>query len=104
MSVKNLHCAALIHLLTQWMSCLNILVIAPGWFAQVLSYWGHLETARFGARAEEKNSMSCVITASAPTNDHAQIRYCTLWVCKQQDNAMHSRYITVFHHLSRISR
>ena len=29
--------------------------------------------------------MSCIITASAPTNDHAQIRFCTLWVCKQQD-------------------
>ena len=23
--------------------------------------------------------MSCLITTSAPTNDHAQIRFCTLW-------------------------
>ena len=61
------------------------------WFARALSYWGHLETARFGARAQEKNSTSCVITASASTNDHAQIRFCTLWLCKQQDYAMHSR-------------
>ena len=28
--------------------------------------------------------------ASAPTNDHAQIRFCTLLVCEQQDYAMHS--------------
>ena len=40
-------------------------------FARALSYSGHLETSRFEARAEEKNSMSCVITVSAPTNDHA---------------------------------
>ena len=40
--------------------------------------------------------MSCVITASAPTNDHAQIRFSTLGICKQQDNAMHSRCITVY--------
>ena len=45
------------------------------WFARALSYWGHLETAQIGA--EEKNSTSCVITASASTNDHAQIRFCT---------------------------
>ena len=38
------------------------------WFTRALSYWGHLETACFEAHAEEKNSMSCVITASAPTN------------------------------------
>ena len=50
------------------------------WFARALSYWGHVETARFRAGAEEKNSMSCVITASAPTNDHAQIRICMLRV------------------------
>ena len=66
------------------------------WFARALSYWGHLETANFEALAEEKNSMSCVITASAPTNDHAQIRFCTLWVCIQQDYAMHSLQITVY--------
>ena len=48
------------------------------WFARVLSYWGHLETARFEIRTEEINSTSCVITASAPTNDHAQIRFCPL--------------------------
>ena len=45
--------------------------------AKVLSYWGHLETFCFEARAEEKNSTSCVITASAHTNDHAQIRFFT---------------------------
>ena len=61
------------------------------WFARALSYWVHLEIARFGARAEEKNSISCEITASAPTNDHGQIRVCTLWVCKQQEYSMHSR-------------
>ena len=72
------------------MACLNICG-NRAWFARALSYWGHLETARFGARAEEKNSTLCVI-ASAPTNDHAQIRFCTLWVCKQQDYDMHSRY------------
>ena len=66
------------------------------WFVGALSYWGHLETARFGARAKEKNRTSCVITASAPTNDHAQIRFCTLWVCKQQNYAMRSRWITVY--------
>ena len=66
------------------------------WFARALSYWGHLETARFGARAYEKKSTSCVITASAPTNDQAQIRFCTIWVCNQQDYAMHSRWITVY--------
>ena len=49
------------------------------WFARALSYWGHLETACFGAHAEEKNSMSSVITASTPIKDHAQIRFCTLW-------------------------
>ena len=86
MSVKKLLCAVLIHLLKRWMACLNILEIA-----HALSYWGHFETARFGARAYEINSASCVITASAPTNDHAQIRFCTLWVSKQQDCAMHSR-------------
>ena len=62
------------------------------WFAFVLSYWGHLVTARFGACGNEKNRMSCIIAASAPTNDLAQIRYCTLWVCKQPDYAMHSRF------------
>ena len=56
----------------------------PAWFARALSYWGHLETARFGARAYEKNSMSCVITASAPANDHAQIRICILWVANSR--------------------
>ena len=66
------------------------------WFAHALSYWGHLETARFGAGAYQKNSMSCVITASAPINDHAKIRLCTLWVCKQQEYAMHSCWITVY--------
>ena len=30
MSVKKLHYAALIHYLKQWMTCLNILEIAPG--------------------------------------------------------------------------
>ena len=58
----------------------------------MLSYWGHLVTARFGACGKEKNRMSCVIAASAPTNDLAQIRFCTLWVCKQPDYAMHSRF------------
>ena len=29
-----------------------------------------------------------IITASAPTNDHTQIRFCTFGVCKQQDYAM----------------
>ena len=52
------------------------------WFARALSYWGHFETARFEARAEEKNSTPCAITASDPTNHHSQIRFCTLWVCK----------------------
>ena len=66
------------------------------WFPRALSFLSHLETVRFEARAEEKNSTSCVITASAPTNDHAQIRLCTLWVCKQQDYAMHSPLITVY--------
>ena len=58
------------------------------WFARVLSYSKPpvLEHAH-----KKKNSMSCVITASAHTNDHAQIRLCTLWVCKQQDYAVHSR-------------
>ena len=60
-------------------------------FAGALSYWDHLETIRFGARAYEKNSTPCVITASAPTNDHAQNRFCTLWVSKEQDYALHSR-------------
>ena len=60
-------------------------------FARALSYWGHLETTHFGAHAKEKNNTSCVITASAPTNDHAQIRFCTFWVCKLQDYTMHSR-------------
>ena len=76
MSVKNLHCPALIHGLKRWMACLNILEIAPG--SRALSYWGHLKTAHFGACAEEKKSMSCVNTASAPTNDYAQIRFCAL--------------------------
>ena len=51
------------------------------WLARALNYWGHLKTARFGARAQEKNSTSCVTTASAPTNDRSQIRLCrpTLW-------------------------
>ena len=43
------------------------------WFVRALSYWRHLETALFGACAQENNSTSCVITASAPTNDQAQI-------------------------------
>ena len=47
MSVKQLHCAALIHKLKRWMACLNILEIAPG---SHVRYWGHLETARFGEK------------------------------------------------------
>ena len=43
-----------------------------------------------------KKSLSCLITASAPTNDHAQIRSSTLWVCKQQNSAMHSRWIKLY--------
>ena len=30
------------------------------------------------------------LAASALTNDHAQISFFTLWVCKQQDYAMYS--------------
>ena len=55
------------------------LVFDDNFLLLILANWGHLETARFGARAEEKNSTSCVITASAHTNYHAQIKYCTLW-------------------------
>ena len=62
----------------------SILEIAPGSLTGVLSYWGHLETARFGARAEEKNSTPCIITASAHTNDHAQIRFCTVWFANRK--------------------
>ena len=70
------------------MACLNIGNRA--WFARALRYWGHLKTARFEACAYEKNSMSCVITVCARTNEHAQIRFCTLWVWNQQEYAMHS--------------
>ena len=70
--------------------------------ACALSYWGHLETDRFVARAEDKNNTSYVTTGSAPTNDHAQIRFCTLWVCKQHDCAMHNRLITVYLPLANI--
>ena len=78
-------------LLTKAMNGLFKYIGNRAWFARALSYWGHLETARFGARAEEKNIMLCVITASAPSNDHVQIRFFTLCVCKQQDYATHSR-------------
>ena len=68
--------------LTHTKQLLNLLCIVyignRAWFARALSYWGHLETAHFEARAEEKNSMSCLTTASAPLNDLAQIRFCTL--------------------------
>ena len=68
MSVKKLHCATLIHQLKRWMACLNIGNRA--WLARALSYWGHLEIDRFGARAEERNITACVIAASAHTDDH----------------------------------
>ena len=71
--------------LTKAMACLFKYIGNRAGLARVLSYWGHIETAHIGAHTQEKNSMT-----SAPTNNHAQIRFCTLWVCKQQDYAMHT--------------
>ena len=55
------------------MACLNIMEITPNLLVPLDS---DLETFRFGARVKEKNSTSCVITASVPTYDHALIRFC----------------------------
>ena len=63
---------------------------------------GPSRNPRFGARALEKKSASCVITASAPTNDHAQVRFCTLWVGKQQEYAIHRRCIKAYSPLMNI--
>ena len=46
MSVKKLHCVALIHWLKRWMACLNIMEIAPNLLVPLDS---DLETFRFGA-------------------------------------------------------
>ena len=83
-SVKKLHCAALIHYLKRWMACLNILKIAPDSLVRLAT--GVIPKPPVLEHVHKrKKSMSCVITASVPTNDHTQIRFCTLWVCNQQD-------------------
>ena len=43
----------------------------------------------------EKNRMSCVITVSAPTNDHAQIRFCTFHIYGFAYNEMLSDIIAL---------
>ena len=46
-----------------------------GWFAFAFIYWGHLETARFGARAEEKNITSQLLLIQMITVNFDSVLY-----------------------------